>query len=107
MGIITAALSAITSPKVILVYWLIISLISIVICVYDKKISKKNNVKLRVPEKRLLFFSAIGGGIAMLITMLIIRHKTKHAKFMIGIPVIIAIHAVIGFFMIKFGIVTL
>ncbi|MCL2300346.1 MAG: hypothetical protein FWC27_09415 [Firmicutes bacterium] len=27
----------------------------------------------------------------MLTTMLLIRHKTKHAKFMVGLPMIIAL----------------
>lgn len=31
----------------------------------------------------------IGGSVAMLAAMRIVRHKTKHAKFMVGIPVII------------------
>lgn len=43
----------------------------------------------RVPEKNLLIISALGGSIAMLITMRVIRHKTQHAKFMVGIPAII------------------
>lgn len=107
MGIINVAVNAITSPKVLLIYFLVISLISIIICVYDKKISKKNNVKLRVPERRLLVFSALGGSIAMFITMLIIRHKTKHVKLMVGIPVIMVIQAVAVFFLIKFGIISL
>ena len=107
MGIITGAINAITSPKVLLIYWLIISIASIIICVYDKKVSKKNDVKLRVPEKRLLFFSALGGSIAMFVTMLIIRHKTKHVKFMVGIPVIMVLQAVAAFFLIKFGIIKL
>lgn len=72
-----------------LIYIAIISLISIITCIYDKKISKKNKVELRVPEKILLILSALGGSVAMLITMLLIRHKTKHFKFMVGIPVII------------------
>ena len=72
-----------------LIYLALISLVSIIVCIYDKKISKKNKVELRIPEKVLLFLSAIGGSVAMLITMLIFRHKTKHFKFMVGIPVII------------------
>ena len=72
-----------------LVYIAIMSLISIIVCIYDKKISKKNKVELRIPEKVLLILSALGGSVAMLITMLLIRHKTKHFKFMVGIPVII------------------
>ena len=69
-------------------YIAVVSLCSIVVCVYDKKISKKNNVKLRIPEKSLFIWSAAGGSLAMYITMRLIRHKTKHPSFMIGIPAI-------------------
>ena len=74
---------------ILIAYLAIISLISIIVCIYDKKISKKNKVELRIPEKTLLILSALGGSVAMLTTMLITRHKTKHVKFMLGIPVII------------------
>ena len=79
-------------------YIALISLISVIVCIYDKKISKKNKVQLRIPEKTLLLLSAIGGSVAMFITMLAIRHKTKHVKFMLGIPLIIILQiaAVIG-----------
>ena len=79
--------------KYIILYLIVISFISAVICVYDKLISKKNRVELRVPEKSLLLLSAIGGSVAMYVTMQIVHHKTKHAKFMIGIPVIILLQA--------------
>ena len=75
-----------------LIYLAVISLISIVVCIYDKHISKKNRVELRIPEKVLLILSAMGGSVAMLTTMLLTRHKTKHVKFMLGIPVIIILH---------------
>ena len=79
--------------KIFLVYIAIISLVSIIVCIYDKKISKKNKVELRVPEKNLLILSALGGSVAMFVTMLLIRHKTKHVKFMLGIPLIIILQA--------------
>ena len=82
--------------KILLAYLAIISLVSIIVCIYDKKISKKNRVELRTPEKTLLILSAIGGSVAMFITMLIIRHKTKHVKFMLGIPVIMALQAALA-----------
>ena len=82
--------------KILLVYIAVISLISIIVCIYDKKISKKNKVELRIPEKTLLILSAIGGSVAMFITMLITRHKTKHVKFMLGIPVIMALQAALA-----------
>ena len=76
-------------PLIPTIYFLVISLVAIIVCIYDKKISKKNKVELRIPEKNLLIISALGGSIAMLLTMLAIRHKTKHVKFMLGIPLII------------------
>ena len=79
--------------KIFLGYIAIISIISIIVCIYDKKISKKNKVELRIPERNLLILSALGGSVAMFLTMLLIRHKTKHVKFMLGIPVIIILQA--------------
>jgi uncharacterized membrane protein YsdA (DUF1294 family) len=90
---------------VIIAYLAIISLISIVVCVYDKKVSKKNRVELRTPEKTLMLLSFIGGGAAMYITMLLIRHKTKHVKFMLGIPLLIAAHAVIVYLLFHYNII--
>ncbi len=90
--------------SIFLAYIAIISLVSIVVCIYDKKISKKNRVELRTPEKTLLLLSALGGSIAMFITMLIIRHKTKHFKFMVGIPVIMVIQAIVVYLLFHFGI---
>lgn len=90
--------------SIFLAYIAIISLISVVVCIYDKKISKKNRVELRTPEKTLMLLSALGGSVAMFITMQIIRHKTKHVKFMLGIPLIIIVQAGIVFLLFHFGI---
>ena len=89
---------------ILIAYIAIISVVSIMICFYDKKISKKNRVELRIPEKTLLILSAVGGSVAMFITMLLIRHKTKHFKFMFGIPVIIVIQAAAIFALFYFGV---
>ena len=74
--------------KYFLIYLGIISIVSMIICCYDK-IAAKHFTKHRTRERTLLLLSALGGAFAMLCTMLLIRHKTLHAKFMIGIPVII------------------
>ena len=57
----------------------------------NKSAKKQQTVRTirRVPEKTLLAIAALGGSIAMILTMRSIRHKTKHAKFMVGIPLII------------------
>lgn len=57
--------------------------------------TRKSTAIRRVPEKTLLIISALGGSIAMLITMRAIRHKTQHMKFMIGIPAIIVAQCVL------------
>ena len=82
--------------KIFIAYLIVISIISIIVCIWDKKISKKNKVELRIPEKVLLILSALGGSVAMLITMLLTRHKTKHVKFMLGIPIIIIVQIAIA-----------
>ncbi len=88
-------------------YIIVMSVISIIVCIYDKKISKKNRVELRIPEATLMLLSALGGSVAMLICMLLTRHKTKHFKFMVGIPVIILIQAAAVFALFYFGIFTI
>ena len=67
---------------ILLIYLAVISLISVILTVSDKR-------RYRISEFTLLLFSALGGSVAMLLTMLMIRHKTNHLKFMLGIPVII------------------
>lgn len=42
----------------------------------------------RVAENSLLAVALLGGSAAMFLTMQIIRHKTKKAKFMLGIPLL-------------------
>ena len=90
---------------IVIAYLAIISIVSIIVCIYDKKISKKNRVELRIPEKTLLILSALGGSIAMFATMLIVRHKTKHVKFMLGIPLIMIVQAAAIFALAYFGII--
>ncbi len=84
-------------PEIILtVYLAVISVISVVVCLYDKfaaKVIKRH----RTREATLLLLSALGGSVAMLVTMLIFRHKTKHLKFMIGIPLIIVLQVAAAF----------
>lgn len=89
---------------ILFAYLAVISLISMIVCVYDKIVSKRGDVKLRIPEKSLFLWSALGGSLVMYITMQIIRHKTKHPSFMIGIPVIFIIQAALIFALAWFGI---
>ena len=70
-------------------YVFAVSLWAVIITAYDKFAARKRP-EHRVREATLFAVSAMGGSVAMLLTMLSIRHKTKHKRFMIGIPLIIA-----------------
>lgn len=70
-----------------IIYFLIISLLSVIFTIYDKRASVKRPDR-RVPEAKLFLLSLLGGSLSMYITMQSIRHKTKHRKFMIGLPLI-------------------
>ncbi len=76
---------------ILLVYLICISAVGVIMTVYDK--SAARHKKRRVPERTLLFLGFLGAALPMFITMQIIRHKTKHAKFMIGLPVEFLLHA--------------
>lgn len=77
-----------------IVYLLVISIVAVAVTCYDK-IAATKRPRHRTPEATLLLISALGGSVAMYVTMQIIRHKTKHAKFMIGIPVIMIVQILV------------
>lgn len=52
----------------------------------DKNRARK--AQYRIPEKTLLLFSFLGGSIGAWLAMILCRHKTRHLKFLIGIPAI-------------------
>lgn len=80
---------------ILAIYILIINLIAVAVTIYDKICAVKR--RWRVKESTLLLLSFLGGSIGMYITMLLIRHKTRHLKFMLGIPIILIFQLVIAF----------
>ena len=70
----------------IIIYAVVINIIAVVITVKDKEAVKRK--KWRIPEKTLFTVATLSGCITMYITMHVIHHKTKHKRFMIGIPII-------------------
>lgn len=74
--------------KYYIIYFAVISLAACIITVSDKTRAQRH--KRRIPEKTLFITAILGGAAAMYMTMNIIRHKTKHKRFMIGLPLIIA-----------------
>ena len=75
--------------KFILTYLLIVNAAAFLSMLVDK--FNARNSLWRVPEATLLLLAAIGGSIGSLIGMYTVRHKTRHLKFILGIPVILAL----------------
>lgn len=71
------------------IYLLGVSLWAVALVLYDKRASRRGS--WRIKENTLLLVSALGGSVAMLITMRRVRHKTRHTKFMVGIPIMIVL----------------
>jgi len=72
-----------------LIYLLIVNAIGFLIMLYDKYLAKKNLE--RIPEATLMGIAISGGSIGCLVGMYTVRHKTRHLKFTIGIPLILAV----------------
>ena len=77
----------------ILIYLFIINALAFLLMLIDKEKAKKN--RWRIPEKTLLAVALLGGSIGAVMGMKLFHHKTKHSKFSIGLPVILAIQVVI------------
>ncbi|MBQ8503045.1 MAG: DUF1294 domain-containing protein [Clostridia bacterium] len=80
----------------ILCYFAGISLITAMVTLIDKYKAKKG--RWRVPESTLFILAILGGSVAEYGVMRLIRHKTLHKKFMIGLPVIIILQLALIFF---------
>lgn len=79
--------------KILPLYLALISAVAVFVTVGDKLSAKKGG--RRVSENTLMMLAALGGSAAMLLIMLLIRHKTRHIKFMLGIPIIILFQAIL------------
>ena len=87
------------------IYLVIISILAVALTAIDKFRAIRGKSRNRIPESTLITLAALGGSVAMLITMIIIRHKTKKPKFILGIPIIITLQAFVLYFAFKQGVI--
>lgn len=80
-------------PFMIIVHLIIINIISFLMFYIDKQKAKKH--LWRIPEATLLLSAFIGGSFGAFMAMRLFRHKTKHAKFYICVPLFMIIHIII------------
>ena len=74
--------------SILLIYLLIVNAAGFILMLVDKIKAKKN--LWRIKEATLFAVAAIGGSIGSLAGMYTFRHKTKHIKFTLGMPLILA-----------------
>lgn len=86
--------------KYLLIYLLIINALGFLLMRADKARAKKN--RWRIPERTLMTVAALGGSLGSLLGMYLFRHKTRHRKFVCGIPLLLAGQIVIAVAVIKF-----
>ncbi|MBE6948860.1 MAG: DUF1294 domain-containing protein [Ruminococcaceae bacterium] len=81
-----------------LIIWLIlINVIAFYMMGIDKSKARRN--KRRISEAALFTAAIIGGGVGAFLGMQVFRHKTKHTKFVIGIPFIMVVQIVLMFWL--------
>jgi uncharacterized membrane protein YsdA (DUF1294 family) len=78
-----------TILSVLLVWGLGINLAGFAAMGADKRRARRH--KRRIPEATLLTVALLGGSVGSIAGMFSFHHKTKHPKFRVGLPVILAL----------------
>ena len=74
--------------KLLFLYLILVNAVCFLLMLADKYKARKN--LWRIPEAVLMGAALLGGSLGSLAGMYLVRHKTKHLKFTLGIPVILA-----------------
>ena len=77
-----------------LIYLLIVNAVGFSVMLYDKYLAKNN--LWRIPETTLFSIALLGGSFGSLLGMYTVRHKTRHLKFTLGIPVVLIVQVILA-----------
>ena len=86
------------TEHLVLLYFIIVNAAAFLLMLVDKLKAKRGS--WRIPERTLIGSALIGGSIGALMGMYTFRHKTKHLKFTVGIPVILVAQIVLAIWLI-------
>lgn len=81
-------------PYLIVTYLISVNAVAFILMLADKRKARKG--AWRIPESTLMGIALLGGSIGAIASMNLFRHKTKHPKFFIGLPVILTLQIVLG-----------
>lgn len=76
---------------ILLGYLIAINLFGFALMGNDKTRARRK--KRRIPESRLFLTAFLGGALGVLLGMNRFRHKTLHASFRVGIPLLLMLNA--------------
>ena len=71
-------------PRLLITYLAFVNLLALFVYGLDKGLSKTKS--RRIPERVLLWLARLGGGVGCWLGMTVFRHKTKHSRFKILVP---------------------
>ncbi|MBQ2641962.1 MAG: DUF1294 domain-containing protein [Lachnospiraceae bacterium] len=74
---------------ILIIYVLFVTFLGIASMASDKIRAMEH--RFRIPESVLITIAVIGGSIGSILGMVLFHHKTRKAKFRIGLPVILAV----------------
>ena len=69
---------------ILIIYLILINLLGFFLYGLDKAKAKRKGG--RIPERTLLWVARLGGGAGCWLGMVLFRHKTKHIRFKILVP---------------------
>ena len=59
---------------------------------------KARRGKWRIPENTLIWMAIAGGSVGALFGMFLFRHKTKHKKFLLGVPLVLLVQFLLVYY---------
>lgn len=79
--------------QMITIYLVLVNAAAFVLMLADKRRAKRD--AWRIPESTLMAAAWAGGSIGAIAGMYLVRHKTKHPKFTLGLPLILILQLVL------------
>ena len=99
------------SDVFLFLYFAMINVIAFVMMGIDKRIAivnakpgnkrKGGTAHSRIPESMLMMLAVMLGACGIHMGMVVFRHKTKHMKFVIGVPVCLVLNLAAIYFLYK------
>ena len=77
------------SHQVLTAYLVLVNAAAFILMLLDKQKARRS--AWRISEATLWGVAVIGGSIGAILGMYLFRHKTRHLKFTLGLPLILAV----------------